>query len=100
MCRPHPWRFITAFGFLWDRHGSSQREFPIIPEGTHIPRAAIQSVVDQIVAGFHPQRIILFGAYAYGVPKPDFIYPAAPGPAAGMGRCVFEGNYHSREGGS
>jgi predicted nucleotidyltransferase len=38
---------------------------------TRIPRVAIQSVVDQIAAGFHPQRIILFGSYAYGVPKPE-----------------------------
>ena len=44
---------------------------PTIPGRTRIPWAAIQSVVDQIVAGFHPQRIILFGSYAYGTPKPE-----------------------------
>jgi len=31
----------------------------------------IQSVRDQIVRRFHPERIILFGSYAYGDPSPD-----------------------------
>jgi hypothetical protein len=44
-------------------------QVPTIPERTRIPQAAIQSVVDQIVAGFNPQRIILIGSYAYGEPK-------------------------------
>jgi uncharacterized protein len=36
-----------------------------------IPQAAIDDVVQQIVLGFHPQRIILFGSYAYGTPRPE-----------------------------
>jgi predicted nucleotidyltransferase len=31
----------------------------------------IQGVCDQIVRWFHPERIILFGSYAYGNPSPD-----------------------------
>lgn len=31
----------------------------------------IQSVRDQIVRGFQPEKIILFGSYAYGDPSPD-----------------------------
>jgi predicted nucleotidyltransferase len=30
----------------------------------------IQVVVDQIVAKFQPERVILFGSYAYGDPNP------------------------------
>jgi len=29
---------------------------------------AIQSVAGQIAEAFHPQKIVLFGSYAYGVP--------------------------------
>jgi predicted nucleotidyltransferase len=44
---------------------------PTIPHRTRIPQIAIQSVVDQIVLNFHPQKIILFGSYAYGTPRPE-----------------------------
>ena len=33
-----------------------------------ITEAQIQAVVARIVAGYAPDRIILFGSYAYGVP--------------------------------
>jgi predicted nucleotidyltransferase len=36
-----------------------------------IPQAAIHGVVQQIVEKFHPQRVILFGSYAYGDPRPE-----------------------------
>jgi predicted nucleotidyltransferase len=32
---------------------------------------AIQQVCDQIVREFHPQKVILFGSYAYGTPTED-----------------------------
>ena len=32
---------------------------------------AIQQVCDRIVREFHPQKIILFGSYAYGAPSED-----------------------------
>lgn len=46
-------------------------QVPTIPNRTQIPRAAIQAVADQIAAVYHPQKIILFGSYAYGAPKPE-----------------------------
>lgn len=33
--------------------------------------ADIQYVVGQIVERFHPQKVVLFGSYAYGKPTPD-----------------------------
>jgi predicted nucleotidyltransferase len=37
----------------------------------HISQQMIEDTVRQIVQQFHPQRIILFGSYAYGQPTPD-----------------------------
>jgi uncharacterized protein len=34
-------------------------------------RAAIQEIVREVVAQYRPQRIILFGSYAYGEPNED-----------------------------
>ncbi len=36
-----------------------------------IPMAAIRRYARQIAARFQPDRIILFGSYAYGTPHPD-----------------------------
>ena len=36
----------------------------------HIPQAAIDDVVSQIVEKFRPIKIVLFGSYAYGKPTP------------------------------
>jgi len=36
-----------------------------------IPNEAILDVVDQIAHSFSPQKIILFGSYAYGNPHPE-----------------------------
>lgn len=44
---------------------------PSINKRKRIPTAAINSVVRQIAEKFHPQRIILFGSYAYGKPRPE-----------------------------
>jgi predicted nucleotidyltransferase len=44
---------------------------PPIFEHDRIPFAAIEDVVQQIAARFHPVRIILFGSYAYGKPRPE-----------------------------
>lgn len=44
---------------------------PSIYERDRIPQVAIDSVVRQIVEKFHPQKIILFGSYAYGEPQPE-----------------------------
>jgi len=44
---------------------------PTIPNRTQIPQEVIHSLVEQISALFHPQKIILFGSYAYGTPRPE-----------------------------
>jgi uncharacterized protein len=36
-----------------------------------IPMEAIQNLADRIVQEFKPERIILFGSYAYGTPRQD-----------------------------
>jgi predicted nucleotidyltransferase len=44
---------------------------PTIPNRTQIPQLAIQSLVEQIATLYQPQKIILFGSYAYGTPRPE-----------------------------
>lgn len=34
-------------------------------------RKEIQKIVDKIVKEFHPEKVILFGSYAWGNPGPD-----------------------------
>jgi predicted nucleotidyltransferase len=41
---------------------------PPINKRTRIPQEAIDDVVRQIVEKFKPNKIILFGSYAYGIP--------------------------------
>ena len=36
-----------------------------------VSRNAIKVFVEQVVRQFHPQRVILFGSYAYGKPTED-----------------------------
>jgi len=44
---------------------------PTIDKRKRIPQEAIDQVVEQIVEKFKPQRIILFGSYARGNPRPE-----------------------------
>ena len=44
---------------------------PTIDRRKRIPQEAIDEVVHQIVEKFHPQKIILFGSYARGNPRPE-----------------------------
>ena len=46
-------------------------KIPTIDQRVRIPEEAIEDVVRQIVAKFHPLRIILFGSYAAGEPRPE-----------------------------
>lgn len=39
--------------------------------GANIPRAAIRRFAREVAERFDPDRIILFGSYAYGVPNED-----------------------------
>lgn len=44
----------------------------LIPVGRKIPISqALQEAVWKIVSGLNPQKIILFGSFAYGKPTPD-----------------------------
>jgi predicted nucleotidyltransferase len=44
---------------------------PTIDKRKRIPQEAIDRVVEQIVEKFKPQKIILFGSYARGNPRPE-----------------------------
>jgi predicted nucleotidyltransferase len=44
---------------------------PTINERKRIPQKAIRDVVRQIAEQFNPQKIILFGSYARGKPRPE-----------------------------
>jgi uncharacterized protein len=44
---------------------------PTIDQRKRIPQKAIDQVVEQIVENFKPHRIILFGSYARGDPRPE-----------------------------
>jgi predicted nucleotidyltransferase len=44
---------------------------PNVNERRRIPARAIRAVVRQIVEKFQPKKIILFGSYAYGKPRPE-----------------------------
>jgi len=48
----------------------TQRGYPVLPinKRRRIPKAAINDVVRQIAEKFKPNKIILFGSYAYGKP--------------------------------
>lgn len=44
---------------------------PTIDIRKHIPDKTIRTLVRRIVDEFHPERIILFGSYAFGKPRPE-----------------------------
>lgn len=46
-------------------------EVPNVNERRRIPMRAIRAVVKQIAEKFQPEKIVLFGSYAYGKPKPE-----------------------------
>ncbi len=42
-----------------------------IDKRTRVPKKAILDVADQIQKKFNPQKIVLFGSYAKGTPRPE-----------------------------
>ncbi|MCI0695285.1 nucleotidyltransferase domain-containing protein [candidate division KSB1 bacterium] len=44
---------------------------PNVNERRRIRKRAIRAVVKQIAEKFRPEKIILFGSYAYGKPRPE-----------------------------
>lgn len=50
----------------------SDRKFAIIPVGFSTPIGdALPIVVERIVLTLNPEKIVLFGSYAWGTPSPD-----------------------------
>lgn len=43
----------------------------MLPMTTRVAPEDIQRVTQQVIDQFHPQRVILFGSYAYGEPTVD-----------------------------
>jgi len=43
---------------------------PVLKERKRIPMRVIHALVDHIVKNFSPEKIVLFGSYAYGKPTP------------------------------
>ncbi|MBI1800486.1 MAG: nucleotidyltransferase domain-containing protein [Chloroflexi bacterium] len=50
-------------------HTRPTRERPVLPQ--RVTRRQIRATVKRIASEFAPKRIILFGSYAYGRPRPD-----------------------------
>jgi predicted nucleotidyltransferase len=48
-----------------------EAKIPIITERRRIPMRTIRAVVRQIADKFQPEKIILFGSYAYGRARPE-----------------------------
>ena len=44
---------------------------PTVDIRTRIPESTIQVLIAQIAEQFQPEKIILFGSYAYGTPRPE-----------------------------
>lgn len=44
---------------------------PTVDVRSRIPNSIIQELISRIVEKFQPKRIILFGSYAYGTPRPE-----------------------------
>lgn len=44
---------------------------PAVNQRRRVPMRAIRDVVQQIAEQFQPKKIILFGSYAYGHPRPE-----------------------------
>jgi predicted nucleotidyltransferase len=46
-------------------------EAPTVDARTRIPEEIIQELINRIASHFHPEKIILFGSYAYGNQRPE-----------------------------
>lgn len=44
---------------------------PTVDVRERIPKEIIRAIANQISIQFHPKKIILFGSYAYGEPRPE-----------------------------
>lgn len=62
---------ITAYRGSASRFAKDHPAMSATEELTKATAEQIQRLCDEIVRWFHPERIILFGSYAYGDPSPD-----------------------------
>lgn len=44
---------------------------PTVDVRLRIPDEIIEELIRRIAERFHPQKIVLFGSYAYGKPRPE-----------------------------
>jgi len=58
-------------GTIWHSQSGGHPRVANVNERRRIPMRAIRAVVKQIADAFHPDKIILFGSYAYGKPRPE-----------------------------
>ena len=63
--------FIVISKWLYNYLKMTVINVPTIDKRKRIPQKAIDQVVEQIVEKFKPQKIILFGSYARGNPRPE-----------------------------
>ena len=63
--------FFCAFKAAYNYCKMVAVKVPTIDKRKRIPQKAIDHVVKQIVEKFKPQKIILFGSYARGDPRPE-----------------------------
>lgn len=54
-----------------NRHSSPGIQVPPIDKRDRIPFQAIRDIAEQIARKFEPEKIILFGSYARGAPRPE-----------------------------
>ncbi len=66
-----PSLFIVISKWLYNNITMAPVNVPTIDKRKRIPQEAIDQVVEQIVEKFKPQKIILFGSYARGNPRPE-----------------------------
>src|ERR1041385_2218183 len=66
-----PWQSQNGRKRLYNNLKMAVVNVPTIDKRKRIPEKAIDQVVQQIVEKFKPQKIILFGSYACGNPRPE-----------------------------
>jgi predicted nucleotidyltransferase len=65
------WQSPNDFKTLYNNLKMVAVKVPTVDKRKRIPQKAIDQVVEQIVEKFKPQKIILFGSYARGNPRPE-----------------------------
>ena len=56
--------------FMQDKRRSTRLDRPVVSRA-NIPMRVIRRFARQVAERFHPEKIVLFGSYAYGTPHED-----------------------------